>query len=204
MTALFALLALQLAVAPPARIIEPLERSGSNPKSPPAQFGLWTITGGIPEKRVRDWIKIHSIGSANHPWSILYFAPQPLHVTGYPEFSYALPIAEYRALASFTMAQSCKVKAPTRNEIESSLKRGGELDWGIFQIDRSINGVRQRPCILLQRENCAYFDHLAEMPIRWTRENVYGVANMARTLHCSPEQAAKWSRVYKAAVPKPS
>lgn len=210
MHSVLVLLASTLALAQSARIVEPAEPPPHAPPHnwpagiPVPELHFWMISGGTPEKRVRDWIKIVSIGSANHPWSILYFAPQPIKVTGYPEYSYALSPAQYRALVSFTLLQPCRRKAPSRVDMTKAAQRGERMDWGIFQIDQAIDGIRRPRCILLQPENCAYFDRLADMPLAWTRDNIGGVANMALTLRCRPKQAAKWERIYKTVAPDPS
>lgn len=165
----------------------------------PQFLGMWRIDGGIPEKRVRNWIKIRSVGDANHPWPILYFAPQSIIATGYPESAIMLSSADYRSLAKLTAAQPCHRAIPPRAELERAGPYGDSVSWGIFQIDRSASGKRQPRCILMQAENCAYFARLADLPIHWKRDAADALFNMVASLRCRHGEDRRWEAIDRTA-----
>ena len=209
---MIALLALSLSATQPARVVEPYDpRPHAVPKIPGHPEihmsplpGLWVITGGIPERRVRNWIKVVNVGGANHPWSILYFAPEKIRVTGFPEYAYRLSSSQYRALSALTASQPCRQNRPSPTDVQRLVQKGEDPYWGVFKIDRAIDGKRQAKCFLLERDNCRYFSRIADMPIPWTRRDIDGVANMALTLNCNSEESEKWRRIYKSIIPDPS
>jgi hypothetical protein len=130
------------------------------------------LFGSTPDRHVKQWMKYLITLPPNHPFPIVFFAPEEFKTTGYGNESLiVLPQSDYDRLVNVSRSRPCVKKMPPH------FGGGGT-------ILEHRNGVSNE-CKLTQEDACKFLATISTFPeIHWTADHLKAIQGLSWDTQC--------------------